>query len=164
MQEGSIFLFHARIGRCRSTVLRVALGRALIYEGNETVLGTNPNRTHDQPKPYLETAETVLDLYSDKGMFPFLLRGAHKKNSLKIDAFPVSNRTRNRTRTAAERRESLVHPPREKSRWKSQLQSPCHCCVRCALSPGAFAHPGRFGGDIGRNFAKCPWKPLGLSA
>ena len=66
----------------------MALGRALIYEGNETVLGTNPNRTHDQPKPYLETAETVLDLYSDKGIFPFLLRGAHKKNSLKIDAFP----------------------------------------------------------------------------
>ena len=58
------------LGRCPSTVLRVALGRALIYEGNETVLGTNPNRTHDQPKPYLETAETVLDLYSDKGMFP----------------------------------------------------------------------------------------------
>ena len=76
--------------------LRVALGRALIYEGNETVLGTNPNRTHDQPKPYL------VDLYSDKGMFPFLLRGAHKKNSLEIDAFPVSSRKRNRTRTAAE--------------------------------------------------------------
>ena len=35
-------------------------------------------------------------------MFPFLLRGAHKRNSLKIDAFPFSNRTRNRTRTAAE--------------------------------------------------------------
>ena len=82
----------AILGRCPSTVLRVALGRALIYEGNETVLGTNPNRTHDQPKPYLETAETVLDLYSDKGMFAFLLRGAHKKNSLKIDAFPFSNR------------------------------------------------------------------------
>ena len=80
----------------------MALGRALIYEGNETVLGTNPNRTHDHPRPYLETAETVLDLYSDKGMFPFLLRGAHKKNSLKIDAFPFSNRTRNRTRTAAD--------------------------------------------------------------
>ena len=80
----------------------MALGRALIYEGNEPVLGTNPNRTHDQPKPYLETAETVLDLYLDKGMFPFLLRGAHKKNSLKIDAFPFSNRTRNHTRTAAE--------------------------------------------------------------
>ena len=90
-----------QLGRCPSTVLRVALGRALIYEGNETVLGTDPNRTHDQPKPYLETAETVLDLYSDKDMFPFLLRGAHKKNSLKIDAFPFSNRTRNRTRTAA---------------------------------------------------------------
>ena len=94
------------LGRCPSTVLRVALGRALIYEGNETVLGTNPNRTHDQPKPYLETAETVLDLYSDKGMFPlkFILRGAHKKkvNSLQIDAFPFSNRTRNRTRTAAD--------------------------------------------------------------
>ena len=88
---------HFLLGRCPSTVLRVALGRALIYEGNETVLGTNPNRTHDQPKPYLETAETVLDLYSDKGMLPFLLHGAHKKNSLKIDAFPVSNRTRNRT-------------------------------------------------------------------
>ena len=87
---------------CPSTVLRVALGRALIYEGNETVLGTNPNRTHDQPKPYLETAETVLDLYSDKGIFRFLLRGAHKKNSMKIDAFPFSNRTRNRTRTAAD--------------------------------------------------------------
>ena len=81
----------AFLGRCPSTVLRVALGRALIYEGNETVLGTNPNRTHDQPKPYLETAETVLDLYADKGMFPFLLCGAHKKNSLKIDAFPFSN-------------------------------------------------------------------------
>ena len=80
----------------------MALGRALIYEGNATVLGTNPNRTRDHPKPYLETAQTVLDLYSDKGMFPFLLRGAHKKNSLKIDAFLVSNRTRNRTRTAAE--------------------------------------------------------------
>ena len=35
-------------------------------------------------------------------MFPFLLRGAHKKNSSKIGAFPLSNRTRNRTRTAAE--------------------------------------------------------------
>ena len=69
---------------------------------NETVLGTNPNRTHDQPNPYLDTAETVLDLYSDKGMLPFLLHGAHKRNSLKIDAFPFSNRTRNRTRTAAE--------------------------------------------------------------
>ena len=78
----------SELGRCPSTVLRVALGRALIYEGNETVLGTNPNRTHDQPKPYLETAETVLDLYSDKGMFPLLLRGAHKKNSLKTGAFP----------------------------------------------------------------------------
>ena len=64
------------LGRCPSTVLRVALGRALIYEGN--------------------------DLYSDEGMFPFLLRGAHKENLLKIDAFPFSNRTRNRTRTAAE--------------------------------------------------------------
>ena len=95
-------IFSTEVRRCPSTVLRVALGRALIYEGNETVLGTNPNRTHDQPKPYLETAETVLDLYSDKGMFPFLLRGAHKKNSLKIDAFPFSNRTRNRTRTAAD--------------------------------------------------------------
>ena len=84
------------------TVLRVALGRSLIYEGNETVLGTNPNRTHDQPRPYLETAKTVLDLYSDKGMFLFLLRGAQKKNSLKIDEFPFSNCTRNRTRTAAD--------------------------------------------------------------
>ena len=35
-------------------------------------------------------------------MFPFLLRGAHSKNLLKIDTFPFSNRTRNRTRTAAE--------------------------------------------------------------
>ena len=49
-----------------------SLGRALIYEGNETVLGTNPNRTHDQPKPYLETEETVLDLYSDKSQSPDL--------------------------------------------------------------------------------------------
>ena len=90
------------LGRCPSTVLRVALGRALIQKHNETVLGTNPHRTHDQPKPYLEAAETVLDLYSDKGMFPFLLRGARKKNLLKIHAFPFSNRTRNRTRTTAD--------------------------------------------------------------
>ena len=53
-------------------------------------------------KPHLETVETVLDLYSDKGMFPFPLRGAHKKISLKIDTFPFSNCTRNRTRTAAD--------------------------------------------------------------
>ena len=86
----------------------MALGRALIYEGNETVLGTNPNRTHDQPKPYLETAETVLDLYSDKGMSPFLLHGAHEKNSLKMDALPFSNRTRNRTRTAPDENVRMV--------------------------------------------------------
>ena len=89
-------------GSFGSTVLRVALGCAFIYEDNETVLGTNPNRTHDLTKPFLETVETVLDLYLDKGMFPFLLCGAHNKNSLKIDAFPFSNRTRNRTRAAAE--------------------------------------------------------------
>ena len=35
------------IGRCPSTVLRMALGRAFIQEDRETVLGTNPNRTHD---------------------------------------------------------------------------------------------------------------------
>ena len=44
--------------------------------GQRNRLGTNPNRTHDQPKPYLETIETVLDLYSDKDMLRFLLRGA----------------------------------------------------------------------------------------
>ena len=44
------------LGRCPSTVLRVALGRALIYEGNGTALGTNPNRT----KPYSRPAQTVL--------------------------------------------------------------------------------------------------------
>ena len=114
----------ARLGRCPSTVLRVALGRALIYEGNETVLGTNPNRTHDQPKLYLETAETVLDLYSDKGMFPFLLRGAHKKNSLKIDAFPVSNRTRNRTRTAAERFSRNSRGPKTHPKSRNTKKTP----------------------------------------
>ena len=90
------------VERCPSTVLRVALYRAFIYKDNETVLGTNPNRTHDQSKPYLKIIETVLDLYSDKGMSPFLLRGAHKKNSLEIDTFPFSNRARNCTRTAAD--------------------------------------------------------------
>ena len=66
---------------------------------DETTRFLNPNRTHNQPKPYLETIETVLDLYSDKGMFPFLLCAAHKRNPLKIDTFPFSNRMRNRTRT-----------------------------------------------------------------
>ena len=64
------------LGPCPSTVLRLALGRDFIKEDNETVLGTNPNCTHEQPKLYLEAVETVLDLYSDKCMFPFLLRGA----------------------------------------------------------------------------------------
>ena len=39
----------------------------------QTVLMTSPNG------PYLETIETVLDLYSDKGRFPSLLDGTHKK-------------------------------------------------------------------------------------
>ena len=81
-----------KVGRCLSTVLRVALGRAFIYEAIETVLGNNPNRSHDQPKPYLKTVETVLDLYSDKGMFPVRFRGAHKKHLFKIDPLPFSNR------------------------------------------------------------------------
>ena len=128
----------------------MALGRALICEGNETVLGTNPNRTHDQPKPYLETAETVLDLYSDKGMFPFLLRGAHKKNSLKIDAFPFSNRTRNRTRTAADfcgvvssgaRLSGSVAPRRV-----ARLLAPCKWlrwqCADPSLAPSLFVFRG----------------------
>ena len=62
----------------------------------QTVLTTSPNRT------YLETIETVLDLYSDKGMIPFLLRGTHKRDSLKIDAFPFSNCARNRAWTTAD--------------------------------------------------------------
>ena len=57
----------------------------------QTVLTTSPNRTWKQPKPH-----------SDKDMSPFLLHRAHKKNSLRIKAFPFSNRTRNRTRTAPE--------------------------------------------------------------
>ena len=88
--------------------------------------GTNPNRTH-------ETAKTVLDLYSDKGIFPFLLRGAHKKNSLKIDALPFSNRTRNRTRTAAD--SSLCRLRRQRTKqflWValalSDHQLPHHRC------------------------------------
>ena len=48
-------------------------------------------------KPYSEPIQTVL--YSDKGMFPFLLCGS-QENSLRIGTFPYSNRTRNRTRTA----------------------------------------------------------------
>ena len=46
---------------------------------NGTMPGRNPNHTHDESKPYLEIIETVLNLYTDKSMFPFLLRGAHKK-------------------------------------------------------------------------------------
>ena len=34
------------------------------------MLGTNPIRTHDQSRLYLEVVETMLDLYSHKGFGP----------------------------------------------------------------------------------------------
>ena len=87
-------------------------------------------RTADQSKPYLETIETVLDLYSDKGMLPFLDHGAHKTNSLTIGTLPFSNRTRNRTRTATDYRmefRSEDHFPRFHRRKKSRFASDFLC-------------------------------------
>ena len=45
------------------------------------MLGSNPNHTHDQSTSYLETIESVLDLYFGKGMFHVLLCGDHKEKT-----------------------------------------------------------------------------------
>ena len=58
-----------------------------IQEDNETVLGTNPNSTADQSKPYLETIETVLNLYSVKGCFFSLTVGLTRKRLWKMARF-----------------------------------------------------------------------------
>ena len=68
-------------------------------------------------KPYSEPIQTVLGNNRNhtksvlrQDMFPFFDRGAHKKMSLKIGAFLFSNRTRNRTRTAADHNLSVATP------------------------------------------------------
>ena len=63
----------------------------------QTVLTTSRNRTWKQPKPYSICTRTQACC-----LFPSLW--GSQENLLKIDAFPFSDRTRNRTRTAADLR------------------------------------------------------------
>ena len=67
------------IGHCPSTVLGV--------DDHETVLETNPNPTADQSKPYLETIETIFNLYSDKICFLSLTVGLTRKCHWKLARF-----------------------------------------------------------------------------
>ena len=79
------------VGRCPSTVLRVAHSEPI-----QTVLKTNPNRTLKQSKPYSICTRTEVCFLS------FSVRLTRK--ILQIGTFPFSNRTWNRTRIPVDKR------------------------------------------------------------